>query len=244
MDKKSRIDQILVSRGYFQFCADAQKAILAGFVKVASQGVKKSNQMFDPQAPIEILQRKRYVSRGGEKLHGALEYFQIDVTGKVVLDIGSSTGGFTDCVLQHEACKVYALDVGYGQLDSRLRQDLRVIMREKTNARYLKPDDFPEKMDLVVVDVSFISLKCILPVIPPLLRKEGEVVSLVKPQFEVGKGKVGKGGVVRDERLRLETVELIKKFAQDIGFEVKGMCPSPLKGPAGNVEYLLYLQLP
>lgn len=191
-----------------------------------------------------LLERRRFVSRGGEKLEAALQNFNVDVTHYVVLDLGSSTGGFTDCVLKRGASKVYAVDVGYGQLDLTLRNDPRVSIKEKTNARYLKEGDFPEKMDLVVVDVSFISLKMILPVIPPLLHPKGRVMALIKPQFEVGKGKVGKGGVVRDEKLRLEAVDVIKNFAQETGFRVPGVFQSPLKGPAGNIEYFIFLQLP
>jgi 23S rRNA (cytidine1920-2'-O)/16S rRNA (cytidine1409-2'-O)-methyltransferase len=242
MPKKRRIDHILVERSFFPTRTEAQKAILSGFVKVASQIVQKSSQLFDPDVSIDILNRKRYVSRGGEKLENALQIFSMDIHEKVVLDIGSSTGGFVDCLLQHGAQKVYAVDVGYGQLDLSLRKDSRVIVMERMNARYLEEEDFPEKMDLVTIDVSFISLKKILPCLMALLKPDARIVALIKPQFEVGKGQVGKGGVVRDEGLRLETIQKIKDFAVELGLESLGVCVSPLKGPAGNVEYFIFLK--
>ena len=242
MPKKQRIDRILVDRSFFLSRTDAQKAILAGYVKVGSHVVQKSSEVFESEIEIEILQRKRFVSRGGEKLAAALKEFSIEVKGKIALDIGSSTGGFTDCLLQNGAKKVYAVDVGHGQLDFALRKDPRVVTMERTNARYLKEEDFLEKMDLVTIDVSFISLEKIIPALLPLLNQEARIVALVKPQFEVGKAQVGKGGVVRDENLRLETVQKIQEFAIGLGLENLGICQSPLKGPAGNVEYFILLK--
>ncbi|MBI1884428.1 MAG: TlyA family RNA methyltransferase [Chlamydiae bacterium] len=243
MPKKIRIDLLLVDRQFFPSRTDAQKAILAGFVKASSQLVHKSNELFDPEVPIEILAKRRYVSRGGEKLGGALESFSISVAGKTCLDVGASHGGFTDCLLQHGAEKVYAADVGYGQLDVSLRQNPKVIVLEKVNARYFKATDFPEKMDLATVDVSFISLEKILPALIPLLKEEGVVLALVKPQFEVGKGRVGKGGVVRSEKDRLEAVEKVKNFGMALGLKYLGTETSTLKGPAGNVEYFIYFRI-
>ncbi len=242
MSPKKRIDQILVERNFFQSRTDAQKAILAGYVRVKSQLVHKSNEIFLPDVDIEVLSRKRFVSRGGEKIDPALDAFSIQLEGKVVLDVGSSTGGFTHCVLQRGAQKVYAVDVGYGQLDISLRNDPRVVVLEKVNARYLKEEDFPEKMDFITIDVSFISLDKILPAVIPLLKEKGEVVALVKPQFEVGKSQVGKGGVVREESDRLAAVEKISFFAQSLKCQVLNDFQSPLKGPAGNVEYFLHLK--
>ncbi len=182
-----------------------------------------------------------YVSRGGLKLAAGLEHFQVDVTGLVALDVGVSTGGFTDCLLQHGAARVYGVDVGYGQLAWRLRQDPRVIVLERTNIRHLPREAIPEEIDLAVVDVSFISLKLVLPRVILFLRPGGAIVALVKPQFEVGKGQVGKGGVVRDQQLQLQTVAEIQAFAQTLGLEASRVLPSPILGPKGNQEYLLYL---
>lgn len=241
MPQKIRMDHLLVRRGFFSSRTDAQKAVLSGAVRALSQIVQKSSQVFDPDVDIEILKKSRYVSRGGEKLEAALKSFSVNPEGKVCIDIGSSTGGFTDCLLQHGATKVYAVDVGYGQLALLLRNDPRVIVMEKVNARYLKNTDFQESIDLAVIDVSFISLENILPAAKPLLKANGQILALIKPQFEVGKGKVGKGGVVRDEALRLEAVKKIEEFSKEIGLDSRGVIQSPLKGPAGNVEYFIYL---
>ena len=184
-----------------------------------------------------------YVSRGGLKLAAALGAFNIDVTGQVALDVGASTGGFTDCLLQHGAARVYCVDVGYGQLAWRLRQDPRVIVLERTNIRYLPREAIPEEVDLAVADVSFISLKLVLPQILQFLRPDGLIIALVKPQFEVGKGQVGKGGVVRDPQQQQQVVAEIQEFAQGLGLAAEGVIPSPILGPKGNQEYLLYLHL-
>lgn len=242
MSCKQRIDQILVQRAFFKSRTDAQKAILAGSIRAKDQRVHKANELFPPDVEIEVLARKRFVSRGGEKLDAALNAFSVDVTGKVILDIGSSTGGFADCVLQRGAGRVYSVDVGYGQLDLSLRNNPRVLVFEKVNARYLSKADFQEDMDLAVIDVSFISLEKILPAIMPLLKSDGEILALVKPQFEVGRAQVGKGGVVRDEAHRLGSVQKVRDFAEGIGLINSGFFESPLKGPAGNIEYFLYLK--
>jgi 23S rRNA (cytidine1920-2'-O)/16S rRNA (cytidine1409-2'-O)-methyltransferase len=183
-----------------------------------------------------------YVSRGGLKLAAALEHFRPQVTGLVALDVGASTGGFTDCLLQQGVGKVYAVDVGYGQLAWRLRQDPRVIVLERMNIRYMSPEAIPEAVDLAVVDVSFISLRLVLPRVKVFLKPGGAILALIKPQFEVGKGQVGKGGVVRDANLQLQTVNGIRDFAQTLGLTDMGVLPSPILGPKGNQEYLLYLR--
>ena len=242
MSPKKRIDQILLERSLFQSRTDAQKAILAGFVKADSRLVLKSSEQFPPEVPIEILRQKRFVSRGGEKLEGALAHFSYSVQGLTAIDVGCSTGGFTDCLLQNGAKRVYGVDVGYGQFAYSLRMDPRVVLMEKVNARYLKKEDFPEPVDLAVIDVSFISLELIIPSVLPLLKEKGDIFALIKPQFEVGKGMVGKGGVVREEALRQEAIEKIRLFSIGQGLEVVGTVVSPLKGPAGNVEYWIYLR--
>ena len=196
---KERLDKLLVERGLVETRAKAQALILAGQVFSAEQRLEKAGQLVAVDAPLTIKEPMPFVSRGGLKLAAALDHFQIDVTGKVCLDVGASTGGFTDCLLQRGASRVVAVDVGHGQLDWKLRQDARVEVREQVNARYLQPADFNERFDLVVGDVSFISLTKILPVVPALVQPSALVVTLIKPQFEVGRDEVGKGGIVRDE---------------------------------------------
>jgi 23S rRNA (cytidine1920-2'-O)/16S rRNA (cytidine1409-2'-O)-methyltransferase len=242
MPQKHRIDHILVARGLFPSRTDAQKAVLAGYVKVRSRLVQKSSELFAEDEVIEISGHKRFVSRGGEKLEAVLNAFKIDVSGMTALDVGSSTGGFTDCLLQRGAARVYAVDVGYGQLDYSLRQDARVILKEKFNARYFKKEDLPEKVDVITADVSFISLDKILPPVIPLLKKNGIILVLVKPQFEVGRENVGKGGVVRDEEERLKSVVKIREAGEKLGLKCCGEIPSPILGPAGNMEYLLFFR--
>jgi 23S rRNA (cytidine1920-2'-O)/16S rRNA (cytidine1409-2'-O)-methyltransferase len=183
-----------------------------------------------------------YVSRGGVKLEHAIKTFNIDVKDKTVMDVGASTGGFTDCLLQHGAKKIFAIDVGYGQFSWRLRGDDRVVLFEKTNIRYLDRDLVPDKVDTATIDVSFISLLKVIPKVLEFLEQHGEIVALIKPQFEVGKKNVGKGGVVRDESKQIEVVERIKSASEKMGLEVKGVTASPIKGPKGNVEYLIYLK--
>lgn len=214
----------------------------AGQVLVNGQLADKAGVMFPADCHIEISgAQSPYVSRGGLKLAEALEYFKIDPKGLTCADIGASTGGFTDCLLQQGARKVYAIDVGYGQLAWPLRQNNKVVVMERTNARYLKPDDLPDPIDLAVIDAAFISLKLLLPPLLPLFRKEVTILALIKPQFEVGKGKVGKGGVVRDPELHEAVIREIVEFGRSLGLRSGGVTPSPILGPKGNREFLIHL---
>ncbi|MDP3980049.1 MAG: TlyA family RNA methyltransferase [Chlamydiota bacterium] len=242
MSAKIRADQLLVLKGYVRSRTEAKAFIIAGKVSVNSQTVLKPGTLLSEDVELELKGKKPFVSRGGEKLSGALSCFGEDPNSKVVMDIGASTGGFTDCLLQHGAVKVYAVDVGYGQLDYALRTDPRVICIERKNARYLEKNDIGESVDLITIDVSFISLTKILPAMLPLLKEGAKVIALVKPQFEVGQEHVGKGGVVREEHRRLEALSHIRDFALSIGMTVLGDMVSPLQGPAGNFEYFLYLE--
>ncbi len=235
---------LLLEKGLSKSREEARGLILAGQVFVEGQRIDKAGYQIPEEATITIQGKiSPYVSRGGIKLEEALRVFAIPVVGKIALDVGASTGGFTDCLLQHGAIRVYALDVGYGQLAWSLRHDPRVVVMEKVNARYLTPEMLPEKVDLVTIDVSFISLTLILPAIQRLLNPKGEVIALIKPQFEVGKGAVGKGGVVREEAERQAVVNRLTLFAQERGFHIGGVIPSPIRGPKGNQEFLLYLRL-
>jgi 23S rRNA (cytidine1920-2'-O)/16S rRNA (cytidine1409-2'-O)-methyltransferase len=236
---KRRIDQLLVEQGLAESRERAQALIIAGYVTAGGRRIDKPGQNVSVDAPIEVTERLRYVSRGGLKLEAALRNFEIDVAGRICLDVGSSTGGFTDCLLQHGAARVYAFDAGTGQLDWKLRNDPRVIVRESFNARYLVPAEVPEPVDLIVCDVSFISVTLILPVLPPLLRSPGAMVILIKPQFEVGREQVGKGGIVRDAALQAEVCGRIESAVQDLGFRTTLM-ESPILGAEGNREFLLY----
>ena len=246
MTVKKRLDVLLVERGLAESREKARALIMAGEVWVGGQRVDKAGKVFPPDVGIEVRgQACPYVSRGGLKLEGALDSFGVDVKGKVVADLGASTGGFTHCLLTRGARKVYAIDVGYGQLHWRLRQDPRVVVMERVNVRYLEPGALAEKVDLVVADLSFISLTLVLPGVKGILKEGGEALLLVKPQFEVGREKVGKGGVVRDEALRREALERVKSRAQELGFRVLGEMDSPVPGAKkGNVELFLYLGLP
>jgi 23S rRNA (cytidine1920-2'-O)/16S rRNA (cytidine1409-2'-O)-methyltransferase len=242
---KSRLDQLLVTRGLAKSRAQAQALILAGRVLVTGTAAAKAGTQVPEEAEVTVkAPASQFVSRGGEKLAAALAHFQVDPAGKVALDVGASTGGFTHCLLLNGAQKVYAVDVGYGQLDASLRRDPRVVVLERVNIRLLPRESIPETVDLITIDVSFISLHLVLPKIIEFLRPGGEVVPLVKPQFEVGKGLVGKGGVVRDVRLQLEAVERVAKAAAALGLSVSPPFPSPLKGPKGNQEYFLHLISP
>jgi len=236
---KQRLDLALVERGLVDSRAKAQSLIMARRILVNGKHVDKAGAGVDAhdELAIEALEHP-WVGRGGMKLAHALEQFAIDVSGKICADIGASTGGFTDVLLQHGAAKVYAIDVGYGQIDAKLRDDPRVVNREKTNARYLTAADFGDPIDFVSIDVSFIPLKLILPAVATFLR--GEFVALIKPQFEVGKGDVGKGGIVRDDAKRAAAVEAVVACARELGFEVKGVIESPVKGAEGNVEFLMH----
>jgi 23S rRNA (cytidine1920-2'-O)/16S rRNA (cytidine1409-2'-O)-methyltransferase len=242
---KIRLDQLLVAQGLAESRARAQALILAGRVLVAGRVVSKAGALVPEDAQVTVKPPPvRFVSRGGEKLDAALEHFKVDPTGKVALDVGASTGGFTHCLLTRGVARVYAVDVGFGQLDQSLRRDPRVVVLERRNIRHLPREAIPEGVDLVTLDLSFISLTLVLPKIFEFLRPGGEVLALVKPQFEVGKGQVGKGGVVRDQRLQQEAVAKVTKAAAALGMQVSPAFPSPLKGPKGNQEYFLYLIAP
>jgi len=241
---RERIDKLLVERGLAESRTKAQAMVMAGIVLVDEQRVEKPSQQFDPNSTIRIKggddPTSRYVGRGGLKLEAALREFQVDVAGLICVDVGASTGGFTDCLLQHGAAGVVAVDVGHNQIDWRLRNDPRVEVREGVNARYLKPEDFASKFDLVVMDVSFISATKVLPAIVPLLVNGGTIVTLIKPQFEVGKGEVGGGGIVRDAAKRARVVEEVNEAARALGLEVVNVIESPIQGAEGNVEYLAF----
>ena len=242
--KKQRLDTLLVELNLCTSRQQAQRCIGAGEVKVNDQIIDKSGSKVLTSAKIELKQKPPFVSRGGEKLQGALTEFAVDPSDRICLDGGISTGGFTDCLLQAGAKQVYGIDVGYGQVAWRIRQDERVILRERTNFRYLKPEDLyqdSQMPDLGVMDLSFISLTKVLPSLWNLLAPPKEVILLVKPQFEVGREKVGKKGVVRNPRDRIEAVWQVWEAAKNIGWNYQGLICSPLKGPAGNVEYLLWL---
>ncbi len=228
-------------RGFFGTRSQAQAAIRAGEVLVEGQVVDKPGALIPLEAKIELLAQPRYVSRGGLKLEHALRVFNISVEGKTAVDIGASTGGFTDCLLQHGARRVYAVDVGYGQLDWRLRRDPRVIVLERLNARYLKPEDLGEQVDLATIDVSFISLKLILPPLRVVVKPAGELIALIKPQFEAGRTQVKKG-VVRDPAVHERVLRELAQFAAEEGFTLRGATYSPLRGPEGNIEFFFYLQ--
>jgi 23S rRNA (cytidine1920-2'-O)/16S rRNA (cytidine1409-2'-O)-methyltransferase len=239
--KKERLDKLLVERGLAETRSKAQALILAGQVFSGEQRLDKPGLVLAADAPLALKEAMPYVGRGGLKLAAALDHFQIEAAGKVCLDIGASTGGFTDCLLQRGAARVVALDVGHGQLAWKIRQDARVEVREHVNARFLKPGDFAEQFDLVVCDVSFISLRLILPVVPPLLSEAACVVALVKPQFEVGREEVGRGGVVRDEAAQRRVVKDIADFAAGLSLRPRGVLESPILGADGNREFLLCL---
>jgi 23S rRNA (cytidine1920-2'-O)/16S rRNA (cytidine1409-2'-O)-methyltransferase len=240
---KERLDKLLLMRGLADTRAKAQSLILAGQVFSGKQRLDKAGQLVPIDIELTIKEPLPFVSRGGLKLAAALDHFNIEVMNAVCLDIGASTGGFTDCMLQRGAARVVAVDVGYGQLDWKLRQDPRVEVRENVNARYLSPDDFDERFDIVVADVSFISLTKILPVIPPLAQKPAIVITLIKPQFEVGREEVGKGGIVRDEVSQKRVVEEIVSFAANLGMKCLGVMESPILGADGNREFLACFEI-
>ncbi len=239
---KERADRLLVDRGLVSSRERARALIMAGDVIIGDHKVDKPGQLVDTALAIRIKNDIPFVSRGGLKLQKALEYFAIDVTGLVVLDVGASTGGFTDCLLQRGAAKVYAVDVGYGQLAWKLRQDERVLSLEKTNIRYLEPDALPTPADMAVIDASFISLDKVLPNTLRLVRRCGAIVALIKPQFEVGRGEVGKGGVVREPEKHAAVIEAVCSLAEKLQLEVVGVTESPITGPKGNREFLVYLK--
>ncbi len=241
---KERLDALLVARNLSESREKAKATIMSGLVYVNGQKVDKAGAMLSPEVEIEVRGSAcPYVSRGGLKCEKALREFGVDPTGCVCSDSGASTGGFTDCLLQHGAKKVYAIDVGYGQLAWKIRNDPRVVCMERTNIRYVTPEDIGEPLDLSLVDVSFISTKLVLPVLRTLLRPGGQVVSLIKPQFEAGKEKVGKKGVVRDPAVHCEVLHSFVDTARQLGFSVQALTFSPVKGPEGNIEFLGHLVL-
>lgn len=240
---KERLDVLLVERGLAPSREKAKAVIMAGIVYVDGQKEDKAGTTFEDTVEIQVRgSTLRYVSRGGLKLEKAVEAFALDLEGKVCMDVGASTGGFTDCMLQNGAAKVYAVDVGHGQLDWKLRNDPRVICMEKTNIRYVTPGDIPETLDFASIDVSFISLTKVLGPVKSLLKEDGQVVCLIKPQFEAGRKEVGKKGVVRDKAVHLEVICMVAAYARQIGFQISGLDFSPVRGPEGNIEYLLYLK--
>ena len=239
---KERLDVLLVNRGLAPSREKAKAIIMSGVVFVDGQREDKAGSNFDVNVPIEVKGNTlKYVSRGGLKLEKAMANFDVSLADKICMDVGSSTGGFTDCMLQNGAVKVYAVDVGNGQLHWKLRQDERVICMEKTNIRYVTPDQIADKIDFSSIDVSFISLTKVLKPVKDLLTDKGEIVCLVKPQFEAGREKVGKKGVVRDIKVHKEVINMVIDYAREIGFTICNLDYSPIKGPEGNIEYLLHL---
>jgi len=240
--KKSRIDNLLVARGFFESRESAQRAIMAGEVRVGDRPIAKSSELVEADAEIAVAHRPRYAGRGALKLEGALDFFQVDVRGKVALDIGASTGGFTDCLLQRDAAKVYAVDVGHGQLAWKIRNEPRVVVMEKLNARFLSREHIPILVDLCVIDVSFISLTLILPRAFELITPDGVILALIKPQFELQRGDVGRGGIVRDPALQEKAQQRIVKFAEAANYGVVGLVPSTITGADGNQEFFICLR--
>ena len=240
--KKARIDQTLVERGFFASRERAQRAIMAGEVRVGDRVFAKAAELIEIDAPISIVQPPQFASRGALKLGGALDFFGVEVKGKTALDIGSSTGGFTDCLLQRGAAKLFAVDVGHGQLAWKLRNDPRVTVMEKVNARFLSRDDIPEVVDLCVIDVSFISLTLILPRAFELIAPEGMILALIKPQFELQRKDVGRGGIVREPALHEKAQQKIVKFVEEANYHVVGLVPSTITGTDGNQEFFICIR--
>ena len=238
---KQRLDLLLVEQGHAESRSQAQQLIRAGLVRLGDRVVDKPGMRMPGDSPLVLKERPRFVSRGGEKLAAALEHFKLDVSGLVVADVGASTGGFTDCLLQHGASKIYAIDVGYGQLDWRLRNDIRVVVMERTNARYL--ESLPEGVDLATFDVAFISLRLVVPAALEWSNSDAQIVALIKPQFEAGRRDVTKGGVVRDSDVHRRVVADVVEAASRLGLGLRGLMVSPLTGPSGNIEFLGWWQL-
>lgn len=239
---KQRLDIYLTENGLAQSRERAKSLIMEGIVYINNQKAAKPGDQVSDDDSVEVRGNTlKYVSRGGLKLEKAVTEFSLDLKGKVCMDVGASTGGFTDCMLQNGAKKVYCVDVGYGQLAWKLRSDERVKNMERTNIRYVTAADTDEPLDFASVDVAFISLKLVLPVVYNLLKEDGHVVALIKPQFEAGREKVGKKGVVRDKNVHIEVIENVIEFTRDIGFKIIGLTYSPIKGPEGNIEYLMYI---
>jgi 23S rRNA (cytidine1920-2'-O)/16S rRNA (cytidine1409-2'-O)-methyltransferase len=244
MQKKLRLDQLLVRKGLFASREQARRATMAGDVMIGTRIVAKPSELVDEQAAITVKPSRRYVGRGALKLEAALDHFNIDVQAKTALDIGASTGGFTDCMLQRGANKVYAVDVGHGQLDWKLRNDPRVIVLERVNARSLSREHIPELVDVCVIDVSFISLTLILPSAFDLISSTGVILALIKPQFELQRADVGKGGIVRDQALHQNAQDKIVSFVTHLGHVVTGIVPSAIKGADGNQEFFACMRKP
>ena len=241
--KKQRLDQLVFELGFTESRERAKTTIMSGLVFVNGQRVDKPGTAVDPEAKIEVHgDALPFVSRGGFKLDKALKVFPVDPAGKICIDCGASTGGFTDVLLQHGAAKVYAVDVGYGQLAWKLRTDERVVNLERCNLRYIGPEQIPEPIDLAVMDVSFISIRLVLPAVKQLLKPGADYICLIKPQFEAGREEAGKKGVVRDEQVHIRVVKEILSFAPGIGLSVMGLDYSPIKGPEGNIEYICHLK--
>jgi 23S rRNA (cytidine1920-2'-O)/16S rRNA (cytidine1409-2'-O)-methyltransferase len=244
MKKKARIDQTLVERGFFESRELAQRAIMAGEVRVGDQPITKAATMIDIDAAISVAESPQFVGRGALKLSGALDFFKIDPAGEVALDIGASTGGFTDCLLQRGAAKVFAVDVGRGQLAWKIRNDPRVVVLEKVNARFLSGEHIPQPVDLCVIDVSFISLTLILPRAFELIIPHGMILALIKPQFELQRRDVGHGGIVRESALHQKAQQKIVKFVQEAKYDVVGVVPSAITGTDGNQEFFICIRKP
>ncbi len=239
--KKRRIDEMLVARGLVADIDSARRLVMAGKVRVEDQLVDKSSRQYGCDCRVEVAKPPRFVSRGGEKLQTAFERFDLNVRGLICIDVGASTGGFTDCLLQHGAAGVYAVDCGRGQLDWRLRQDQRVVVMDGVNARYLEPSEFERNPSFGVADASFISLELLLPAMCRILDSRCEIVALIKPQFEARREEVGRGGVVWDEKVRARTIQKVRSFAENnLNLKWQGVVESNIKGPAGNVEFLAY----
>lgn len=240
---KERIDKLLVEKGMVESRERAKALIMEGNILVNRMPVTKSGTMVDTSAAVELKDNGNpYVSRGGLKLKAAIEHFHIKLKGIIAMDVGSSTGGFTDCMLKEGAGKVYCIDVGYGQLAWQLRNDPRIVLLERTNIRHLEKDKIPEIIGLATIDASFISLQKVIPKVLEFLQPGGEVLALVKPQFEVGKGEVGKGGIVREDAKRMGAVNSVKAFAEETGLSIIGLFQSPVKGQKGNIEYFIYMR--
>ncbi|HEV3410320.1 MAG TPA: TlyA family RNA methyltransferase [Chthoniobacterales bacterium] len=239
MPKRARLDNTLVERGLFPSREQAQRATMAGQVRTGDRVLAKSSELVAPDAELSVEAPDKYVGRGGLKLEGALDHFRVDPSGQTCLDIGASTGGFTDCLLQRGAAKVYAIDVGHGQLAWKIRNDPRVIVREHLNARHLTRADIPEPIDLCVIDVSFISLTLVLPSAFELLTPTGMLLALIKPQFELEPQDVGRGGIVRDPALHQKAQQKIEAFVSGAGYQIIGLAPSPITGTDGNQEFFL-----
>lgn len=241
--KKERLDVLMVRKNLTESREKAKALIMSGIVYVNGQKEDKAGTSFEETVEIEVRgSTLKYVSRGGLKLEKAMSHFGVELSDKVCMDVGASTGGFTDCMLQNGAAKVYAVDVGHGQLAWKLRVDQRVVVMEKTNIRYVTPEDISDRIQFASIDVSFISLTKVLGPVKQLLTHDGQVVCLIKPQFEAGREKVGKKGVVREKTVHLEVIRMVMDYALSIGFGILGLEFSPIKGPEGNIEYLLYLQ--